>query len=289
MNIDLGEITRPADVPKPVPLQMVESGAPKVAIVTYASEEYRMLEALTLHNKMKYAARHGFFLTKPDVCDSAWDRVRILYTMLGMGYEYVAWFDCDFLVTNLEIDFRAFFDTGLKAVKSFLMGRDINGPNSGVMLVRNTDQAKLYLTAVLGEGFRRFGYTSHRCWAPQHFGIGGVYEPKPAIIGCAMCKATGVYNELVPRSEQTALEYYARQEDHRDHVWIAPQRGFNSYRYADSVRGIAVLPEWGEWQEGDFGMHLAGIPMQDGHDDALAISYKGKLSIAKEVLGRHGD
>ena len=214
-----------------------------VTVLTYASPEYKALEALTLPNKIALCELHNYRLAHPlpgTPFDCAWDRITFLYHILETGAPFVAWLDCDWICTNLSVDLRK------RSIYDFAMGRDYAGPNTGVLLARNTDATKIYLTAVLSDGPKRFG---------SEYG-----------------------------SEQDALAYYARLEDHAPFVEIAPQRRFNSYRYRDSVRHIPAVPAWGEWQPGDYGLHLAGVPMEDEVDPIDGQTYPGKLTIAREVL-----
>ena len=226
----------------------------KIALITYASPGYKDLADLTLPNKTRWASQHGYFLMVPDVCDCRWDRVRLVYQVLNMGYAAAAWLDCDWLCTNLDVSMEDLFDTAARAhgfMPHLLFAWDINGVNTGAFFARNTPETMTFLCAVLGHGFRRFA------------------EVDPA------GEMTG---------EQEALEHYALLPLYSRVAAVTEQRLFNSFRYRDSVRGLPA-PQAGEWAPSHFGLHLAGVPMEDGHDDALALSYPGKLTIAREVLG----
>lgn len=71
-------------------------------------------------------------------------------------------------------------------------------------------------------------------------------------------------------ADQRALEHFI---PYYESAWVMGQRWMNSYRYRESCSDVPVIPESGEWQAGDFMLHLAGVKLPR------------KIEIAREVLG----
>lgn len=209
-------------------------------VLTAASEKYAALAAYTLPNKQAYCQMHGYTLTDFSrvLTNYSWDKLRALFTaMVRLEADLFAWLDCDAIVTNPQhrLEHRLGAVGAEWALRDVMLARDDNGVNAGIILLRRSPGAFRFLYAVLNLGFKRYG----KEWA----------------------------------GEQRALEWYALHPPEGVDVEIAPQRLLNGYRYRESCSDLPVDGHPGEWQPGDFILHLAGV------------SDERKVQIARDFLG----
>jgi hypothetical protein len=102
---------------------------------------------------------HGLIIRKIENFDkpAAWFKPIAIYEELNKNQcDYLLWLDIDTLVLNLDFS----LDNLSSSNKSLYISNDINGINSGVMLIKNCDQMKIFFSTVssLYEQFKNHGW-----------------------------------------------------------------------------------------------------------------------------------
>lgn len=222
----------------------------EACICTWSSEAYEPLARLTYPTLQLYARLWGYGIPILKIGDyMAWEQLRWVYRYLDTGkWEYVAWIDADAMILNPSIPLR-----DVLGDHKFVITEDLNGLNRGVFIARACPEVMQYLMVVLTEGYRKFA--ERRCVRPENDpGALGILDHDRRAGPWAKRQTT----------EQDALEFYAGKHRYKDVVTVLPQRSMNAYLYTESFAGIpnSAVPEDGQYQPGDFILHLAGIPME---------------------------
>ena len=134
----------------------------KVAIVSAGSPDYADLVAVTQPSRNAYAQKHGYHSWYFEVDKKRGDACkRDAYEALwGRGYDVMVWMDLDSVVMNSAIGvgdicgtwmgWRLTGPTGFEGEQwaegtHFLWGYDHGGPNSGVYIVRFTEEGRHWM------------------------------------------------------------------------------------------------------------------------------------------------
>jgi hypothetical protein len=190
----------------------------KVALVTFNSNDYQELAAITLPGKTQYCQRHGYDLISgihPGPIERmGWDRVGVVQQHLP-NYDVVMWIDCDAIITNLT---KPVTDV-LKNGDQFVLTADLYGINTGTFIAVRTPMTIQFLFSVLHAGPQ---LVAHHHWG-----------------------------------EQEAIIRLLSGPPFDNFATVLPQNAMNSYINAEMGR-----PDWfmGNYQPGDWIVHLAGVP-----------------------------
>lgn len=181
-------------------------------------------------NHEAYAAKHGYRYQHETFTEGgSWTKPRaIAKAMEDYSFPWVFWIDADAIITNME---KYFFHEDIDP--GITMGTDINGPNAGVMMLQNTPMVRQLL------------------WAVNHTGPWAF--PEPTTQGRNM----GVPNHW---QDQSAFRFFALLPPYRELFKFAEQRVMNSY--LNELYDDGRPKEMGQWQPGDFVLHLPGIDDQ---------------------------
>lgn len=134
----------------------------KVAIVSAGSADYADLAAVTQPTRAAYASKHGYDCYYMEVAKDRGDACkRDCYEALwGKGYDVMVWCDLDSQIMCSDIRVEDIVDrymfptptyhTGMTVAEGchFLWGYDHGGPNSGVYIVRFTDEGRHWMDRV---------------------------------------------------------------------------------------------------------------------------------------------
>lgn len=202
------------------------------------------LAAITVPNKQKYCARHGYyFVTGPlggTGCNEAEmygfkRRMPLVIDMLKTDtYDWIWVVGVDVLITNLAVKLESIVDDDFGMV----VGVEPNGVGMDSYLVRKQKGGLEFLELVAS------------------------FRNKP----------------VGPAHEQSTIEFLCKQHpEYLKVLKLIPQRKLNAYRYSTLhqyafihpgfLTGIDLLGNSGEWQPGDFVLHVPGI----GDDQKLSL------------------
>lgn len=203
------------------------------------------LSAITLPNKQKYCARHGYDLLTPALTGTGcnqdemygFKRLALVIDMLKSGvYDWLWVAGCDVLITNLAIKLESLIDDDYGMV----VGTEPTGVGMDSYLIRR-EKGGLELMELL------FGFQSKP--------VGGAHE-------------------------QSTLDFLRHDPELAKVVKLLPQRMLNAYKYATLhqygflsqgfVTGTDYLGNSGEWQPGDFVLHTPGLPYTQQKLDIFA-------------------
>jgi hypothetical protein len=134
----------------------------RVAIVSAGSPDYADLRAVTQPTRERYAEKHGYDLYFFEIPANMGDacKGRAYSELWGKGYDVMVWCDLDSCVMNSDIRIEDIVDkymfpnvtyhTGQTESQDvhFLWGYDHGGPNSGVYIVRFTDEGRHWMNRV---------------------------------------------------------------------------------------------------------------------------------------------
>ena len=121
----------------------------KFAVCSLAiGDEYKKTIRGCLASQELHARTHGYDrITDESVFvperDATWSKIPLLQKYLPM-YDYIMWIDGDVLVTNQDRKIEEFINL-LPADKFLLIGRDFQGLNAGVFVIRNCPLALDFL------------------------------------------------------------------------------------------------------------------------------------------------
>lgn len=196
-----------------------------IGVLQFYDHEFREVAALSRRTVVTWCLRHDYehlphFITDHDGRHPCWTKIRLIEANLHQ-FDWLFYIDSDAIITNqgqgLE-DIIALMDSQGQVLG---LCEDANGPNAGVLLIKNCEATRNLFDLVRWEN----------------------YPGQP------------------PRtdqlSEQKALIYWMGQVMKLGQVGIFAQRVFNSYLYG-LYGGRYNYPQ-GEWCPGDLVLHLPGV------------------------------
>lgn len=202
------------------------------------------LVAVTLPNKQKYCALHGYDLLTPALsgtgCNEAekygLKRLPLVVELLKSDtYDWIWVVGTDVLITNLKITLESLIDDNY----GLIVGTEPTGVGMDSYLVRK--QGGLEVIEMLAS----FGQ-----------------------------------NPIGAAHEQSTLHHLMKDPEVSKIIKLVPQRQLNAYKYESLhqyeflhpgfVTGIDCLGNSGEWQPGDFVLHTPGLPRTQQKLDILA-------------------
>jgi hypothetical protein len=145
----------------------------RLCVATYFDKGFGLIGEICAVTLKGYAALHGFELTIDRTLQSdrppAWNKILLIQRLLREGYDFVLWVDADALFLRFEPDIRAEIVSGkdLFMVKHEIRSQiqpgawlTLDVPNTGVMLLRNSDWTHRFLQDV----WDRSDFIHHRFW-----------------------------------------------------------------------------------------------------------------------------
>jgi len=113
-------------------------------------DDYKKQVHLCTKSQEMHAARHGYDrITDESIWDRSrapmWSKIPLLQKYLS-EYDYLVWMDGDVLITNQETRLEEFIE--ILGDKMLLVGRDFQGLNNGVFIIRNCPLAFDFLKDV---------------------------------------------------------------------------------------------------------------------------------------------
>lgn len=233
----------------------------KYVVTTLHTPDWQEFADVTDANKREYCARHGYaFYTKND----KWNTRMHTGTpdIEEMGYEWgferayafkeafeahpecewVLFSDTDAMITNKTIELDRVVDNRFHVI----LPADINGTNCGNILIKNSE---------IGRGFVQ-----------------------------SMIGAIPAYRHN-PMAENQWIQEMAISTYWKKYIKIVPQRILNSYdftlyQFPKHTGTKDVLGVDGQWQKGDFILHIVGGMAFD------KLSLKQRINVAKEYISK---
>ena len=218
-----------------VPTLWKTSDTTNFAVVSMYNDAHADLGVVTWPNKEAYAEKHGY---------GAYCRTED-FVSTPIHFEKLV-IMLDIMKSNPDLDWVWWLDNDavitndeikLESIADpdyhVIIATDIASLNSGSFMVRNSQQGRGWLEFILAKGLEH--YKDNR-WPEQ----------------------------------QPMIDFYAKFQDI---IKIVPQRTMNSYEYKIyGVDPMDLLDTSGQWQQGDFVLHMPAIPN------------KMRLDIIKQIL-----
>lgn len=125
--------------------------ASDIAVATMAiGETYEQIVAPGIENKKHYCDKHGYdFFVLSESMDTSrpipWSKIKLLQEILSnKEYKWVFWTDADAVVTNFAYPLEDIIDENY----DLIITTDLNGINSGHMLLKNSEWSAQFLETV---------------------------------------------------------------------------------------------------------------------------------------------
>ena len=144
----------------------------KIAVCSMTvGEEYKEITKYPRKTKLLYCEKHGYdFFDSDDFFDNsrapAWSKINILlyylnlYTDLFPTYDYIWWIDGDTFIMNDETKLEDFINSSLTLGKDITMAQDWKLPNTGVLIIKNTEWTRNFLRA----SYDQTQFLTHANW-----------------------------------------------------------------------------------------------------------------------------
>lgn len=209
-------------------------------LLTFHDKNFEELANITLfQNKIKYAELHGYdcvYKTEGFSKKIGFDKLYCLDSLFKTNkYEWILWTDADAMITNFSIKLEDLIDNNFH----FIVATDFNGINTGVFLIRYSDQGRKFLDYLIE-------------FSRKH--------------------------PDVRMQEQQFIKEAYEKTDFKQIIKIVPQKTMNSYMYdlyqsrysstPNCRNRVDSLGNNGDWQVGDFIVHLPDISQKTRIDIA---------------------
>lgn len=224
----------------------------KYALITHHDPGYQPLADITWHqNKAEYCQLHGYdmvartenFVTRQaNGLMTGFEKVHLALDTLEKHpeYEWIWWTGTDTMITN----FSTRLEERCNNAYHFICAVDINGINADSFLVRNTEEGKAFLKAILSleaEYLGKYWDTEQRAIA-NLVGLPGTGDPGWPPEG--QFELTGPFKDIVK---------------------VYPQRYMNSFNYHLYGQTYShhrdKFGRDGNWQLGDWLIHWPAVPL----------------------------
>jgi len=203
----------------------------KICIATYYTEDFKDLYNLISPSYKSYCKKYNYDYYSEDITNTfnerhpVWFKIKLLINLLEK-YDAVLSVDCDTLLTNDSIKIENF----IKPDKDLYLSKDINGANTGVLLIKNSEWSKSILNS---------------CW--------NIEKNHPIYsYPFAWDKTQGEQRAIIAMIEKFGESYVE---------WVS-QKIFNAYYYNLYQMNY---PD-GEWSSESFILHAPGCSTQQRMD-----------------------
>jgi hypothetical protein len=232
----------------------------KFAVVTLCTEDWREFAEVTDANKKEYCARHDYYFRpkcgepfhtrfhygNPEKKEMGWEWGFERAFAFRDAFEahtdcdWVYFSDTDAMITNHTRTLDKIVDNRYHVI----LAADINGTNCGNLFIRNSEIGRAFVNSMIG--------------------------------------AMPAYRDN-PMAENQWIQEMATATYWKKYIKITPQRMFNAYDYTlyqfPKFTGTKdILGVDGQWQSGDFALHIVGGMAMDKKTLAE------RISIAKTYL-----
>jgi len=206
-----------------------------IAVTTLATDNLPYKEEI-FENRRKYCKKHGYtFFSHSSPLDNrpaAWSKLKIILSIFEkQTFDWVLWTDSDSVILNEDIKIESLIDDSVDLV----ITKDCFTYNSGVFLIKNTENSKKFLLECL----RKDQHLTHP-WKEQ-----------AAIVEILESDNPIVKAKTIP---QRALNSYLPQEDRTGWFTSINDKTYYWNQSADKS---------GEYKDGDFIIHYAGIAEEE--------------------------
>lgn len=197
----------------------------RIAVVTFYTESYEHLAAITTRELERYCDKHGYSLFTKIIGIGGVDFVKTEMARIHLErYDLVWGIENDILVTNHNIKIESFIDEE----HDFFICRDVNNVNGGSFIVKNTEVGKWWLDET-NKAAKNY-ITEQNFW--EYIGH---------------TKVKYLYH---PSINSIPYEYYA------------PSYGYINWEQYEP-RKEKPTHEMGNWEVGDFVCHLPGKTLSE--------------------------
>lgn len=216
----------------------------KIGIITGHNSNFNQLAKITLEkNKIPYSKKYGYpiFVNTEKFRDNVkphFDKIHfILHTLENNNdIDWFWWIDTDTMITNFNIKLEDIIKSDSFDIYHCIIGStvynwqtDIDGINNGSFFIKNTNESKNFLKAIIEE-------------EPNHL-------------------------EHPWQDQGSMIAVLKKYEKYRSITKFVLMRNFNSldYEYWDNLgwsnKKIPGRIECDQWHPGDFVIHWAGVPL----------------------------
>lgn len=201
---------------------------PKIGLLTAYYDNYKPLAEIVVPNLQGYCRKHeyGFYnyILSPLGAHYSFKRIKMLRELFSYeAIDIIFCTDIDILITNHNIKIESFLDNK----HDFYITKDVNGINAGNFIIKNTVWSRAFLDFILS-------------------------------------KQDSFDND------QVVLESIKDDVQWNSKIKILSHPSINSYIYDNYGENWGVIgdrkiekptEEEGDWREGNFVLHLPGIPL----------------------------
>lgn len=139
-----------------------------ICLTTYFNKDYRQISHYCLNSLKKYSLKFGYpIILHNEVTSNSyppWNKILVIKKLFSEGYDYVFYIDADAMIINFDYNIADQIEPEkewylVRQQKEFNEGYV---PNTGVMLIKNTDFSKNILDQLW-----QLNHYSHHYWADQ--------------------------------------------------------------------------------------------------------------------------
>lgn len=181
----------------------------KIKIVTACDHNQQFLADLNRPILSKYCDIHGYSFRTKDIVNfdrpAAWFKILAIQSEMNDDCDYILWIDTDTLILNLKQKLEDFIQDN----KYLYLSEDMNGINSGILLIKNNALMKDFLDKA---------YELYSIYNEKH-PLGGVWE-QAAIWHLVAYNYLNIRNyiKLIPASIFNAYDPSTKPEYTSSHV-----------------------------------------------------------------------
>lgn len=226
--------------------------------------------------RTKYCMQHNYTLINVNnLIDksrpTAWSKLIALEYHLGTGsYDYLFYLDMDVVIMNPAVALKSFVHASAEQSSSdILITEDMNGLNTGSMLVRNSPWALWFLRTAWEQSQLLTSGNGN-----SNSNRNNTDTPQPPLLFRYEQRAFHYLTNSVQWQRAKLPEYPGDYQEIRKHFYILPQCAFNSYVLHPF--DIHAVREDSQYAPGDFLIHFAG--KNEASKRALMLYYLGQAS-----------
>ena len=211
------------------------------AIFSVINSSLKDLSYLTWDkNKKLYAEAHNYKAFLFDDYSSNFDRFKYALSILDSNPEIMwLWYtDCDSVITNFDVK----IEDRIIQSSNVILSTDSNGVNTGSILLKNSEDTRRFLHAILALEFASQGKWDSDQWAINH-----------------LCSWPDTGSSSYPTGENLIVPPWWYNT-----ITIVPQKHMNSYNYQLYPyvhKPVDKLNSVGSWEDGDWLLHLPGLDL----------------------------
>ncbi len=198
----------------------------KIAVTTFFTNSYEPLAEITIPVLRKWCSKHDYHISVHIINNDTFPhfiKTNDAKRLLNEGFDIVFAIENDILITNLNCKIEDFIND----THDFFLTKDMNGFNSGSFIIKNTEWARKWLSFINNRNDGK-------------------------------------------NDEQDIIQQYGGSIIFEKNILELPHPSINSipYKYYDTHGYVHYngqpIPthEQGNWEHGDFTMHLPAMPLE---------------------------